>query len=319
GQQTMLGEVTGTTGANTVTNAAVIGKVLTGFASTTGAINAFDSILAFANKTTGNLSALTTVVGAPSNLNMSSQIVKRDGGGNFTAGTITASLNGNALTVTTNANMNGEVMSIGNTTTVTNAAVIGKVLTGFTSTTGTITASDSILSAVQKLYGNSTGPLTCTTLTASGAATLNGGLNVTSGKFCVSANGGFSAPTAQGSYISWNRTGSLGMTSFMNQQGGGTGGFEWLNYNNSNVLSPSTPVMTLDSQSNLSLPGLYTRLGGTSITVPTSTTSNNCVQFLQLNAGNGAFAVEISVVVSSNSFSESAIYTVPIQFGATGG
>ncbi|MDR3561668.1 MAG: hypothetical protein P4N59_09560 [Negativicutes bacterium] len=105
----------------------------------------------------------------------------------------------------------------------------------------------------------------------------------------------------------------------MNQQSTGTGGFEWLNYNSSNVLIFSTPVMTLDRLSNMTLPGANTILGGTSITVPTSTTASNCVQFLQLNAGNGAYTAEFSVAVSSVSFSESAIYTVPIQFGATGG
>ena len=38
--------------------------------------------------------------------------------------------------------------------TVTNAAVIGKVLTGFTSATGALSATDSVLGAIQKLDGN---------------------------------------------------------------------------------------------------------------------------------------------------------------------
>jgi hypothetical protein len=56
--------------------------------------------------------------------------------------------------VTTNANLTGEVTSTGNATTLTNSAVIGKVLTGFTSGAGTISATDNILEAVQKLNGN---------------------------------------------------------------------------------------------------------------------------------------------------------------------
>ncbi|WP_291869639.1 DUF2793 domain-containing protein [Bradyrhizobium sp.] len=56
--------------------------------------------------------------------------------------------------VTTNANLTGDVTSVGNATTLTNAPVIAKVLTGFASSTGTVTATDSILTAVQKLYGN---------------------------------------------------------------------------------------------------------------------------------------------------------------------
>lgn len=59
-----------------------------------------------------------------------------------------------AGTVTTNANLTGEVTSIGNATTVTNAAVIAKVLTGYVSGAGTVSATDSILSAIQKLNGN---------------------------------------------------------------------------------------------------------------------------------------------------------------------
>jgi len=56
--------------------------------------------------------------------------------------------------VLTNADLTGEVTSTGNVTTVTNSAVIGKVLTGYSSGAGTITASDNILQAIQKLDGN---------------------------------------------------------------------------------------------------------------------------------------------------------------------
>jgi hypothetical protein len=61
---------------------------------------------------------------------------------------------GNAATVTTNANLTGDVTSVGNTTTLTNAPVIAKVLTGYTSGAGTVAATDTILQAVQKLNGN---------------------------------------------------------------------------------------------------------------------------------------------------------------------
>jgi hypothetical protein len=57
-------------------------------------------------------------------------------------------------THTTNANLTGDVTSNGNTTTLTNAPVIAKVLTGYTSGAGTVAATDSILQAIQKLNGN---------------------------------------------------------------------------------------------------------------------------------------------------------------------
>jgi hypothetical protein len=68
--------------------------------------------------------------------------------------------------VTTNANLTGDVTSVGNATTLTNAPVIAKVLTGYTSGAGTVAATDSILQAIQKLNGNDatnanlTGPIT---------------------------------------------------------------------------------------------------------------------------------------------------------------
>jgi len=80
----------------------------------------------------------------------------------LTAGTVTTNANltggvtsvGNAATVVTNANLTGDVTSVGNATTLTNAPVIAKVLTGYTSGAGTVAATDSILQAIQKLNGN---------------------------------------------------------------------------------------------------------------------------------------------------------------------
>lgn len=62
---------------------------------------------------------------------------------------------GNASNIATDVAMSGEA-SIANTGAVTlsNAAVIAKVLTGYVSGAGTISAADSILSAIQKLNGN---------------------------------------------------------------------------------------------------------------------------------------------------------------------
>lgn len=62
------------------------------------------------------------LLGTATNSNTPSTLVQRDGSGNFSAGTITASLtgniSGNAATVTTNANLTGPITSTGNSTTV---------------------------------------------------------------------------------------------------------------------------------------------------------------------------------------------------------
>ena len=73
----------------------------------------------------------------------------------MTATNITGTAAGlTAGNVTTNANLTGDVTSVGNATTLTNAPVIAKVLTGYVSGAGTVAATDSILQAIQKLNGN---------------------------------------------------------------------------------------------------------------------------------------------------------------------
>lgn len=62
---------------------------------------------------------------------------------------------GNGSNIATAVSMSGEAsISNAGAVTLSNAAVIGKVLTGYVSGAGTITASDTILSAIQKLNGN---------------------------------------------------------------------------------------------------------------------------------------------------------------------
>ena len=93
--------------------------------------------------------------------------------GTLAALTVTApiagSITGNAATATTadtvtNPNLTGEVTTSGLTATVANSAVIGKVLTGYTSGAGTVAATDTILQAIQKLNGNAGGAAAAGTL-----------------------------------------------------------------------------------------------------------------------------------------------------------
>jgi hypothetical protein len=84
--------------------------------------------------------------------------------------------------VTTNANLTGDVTSVGNATTLTNAPVIAKVLTGYVSGAGTVSAADSILAAIQKLNGNDAlkAPLASPGLTGTPTApTASPGTNTT--------------------------------------------------------------------------------------------------------------------------------------------
>ncbi len=94
----------------------------------------------------------------------------------------TGKLTGTATAVPVNLTLTGEATGSGTTTiavTLTNSAVIGKVLTGYVSGAGTVAATDSILQAIQKLNGNQaalvTGVSSVNSLT--GAVPLTGTVN----------------------------------------------------------------------------------------------------------------------------------------------
>jgi hypothetical protein len=67
---------------------------------------------------------------------------------------ISGSINGNSSTVTTIPALSGEVSNTGNAVTLNNSAVISKVLDGFSSNAGTVSATDSLLQSINKLDGN---------------------------------------------------------------------------------------------------------------------------------------------------------------------
>lgn len=98
------------------------------------------------------------------------------------------------------------------------------------------------------LMGPGTGSTASTAIVgtngASNALTVNGG-SIASTKQST----GFLTPSGQGAYMGWNRS-STGVTCFYNQLGGGTGGWEWVGYNSSNV---STGVCMTLSQSTSAL------------------------------------------------------------------
>ena len=167
---TLSGEAsgTGTTSISvTLANSAVIAKVLTGYVSGAGTISATDTILGAIQKLNGNIGALTTGV---------SSVFGRTGAVTATSGDYTT------LLVTENTNLY-----------FTNARAIASTLTGYTSGAGTVSATDTILQAIQKLNGNTsalvTGVSSVNSLT--GAVALTG----TTNQIAISGANVFSIPS----------------------------------------------------------------------------------------------------------------------------
>ncbi|WP_374505086.1 hypothetical protein [Flavobacterium sp.] len=164
GKVQLAGDLGGTAAAPTITNAAVIGKVLTGYTSTAGTITATDNIVTAIGKLNGN-DALKAPIAGPVFTGDAQATTAAVGDSDTSVATTafvaTAVTNGVAAGAPDATNLvKGKVQLAGDlggtaaAPTITNAAVIGKVLTGYTSTAGTITATDNIVTAIGKLNGN---------------------------------------------------------------------------------------------------------------------------------------------------------------------
>ncbi len=132
---TQTGLLAGLNGALTVaTDVDVTSKLLTNFASAPGTVSSTDSILSAIGKLDGNQTANTTTVNAA------------NGFGSATGPDLT-------LTTTQTGLLAG---SGGALTLATDVDVTSKLLTNLSSVSGTVTSSDSILSAIGKLNANVT-------------------------------------------------------------------------------------------------------------------------------------------------------------------
>lgn len=157
------------------------------------------------------------------------------------------------------------VNTTGNQSTTGNAATATKLATarsingvGFDGTANITIADDTKLPLTG---GTLTGGLTAPNLTATGSikATTCG----------VTGMGNYS-PTGQGAYLSWNRNDGGGRTDFINNRGGGAGGFDWWNGNESSY----TQVMSLDQNGVLNAIGGFSGNAATATKLQTARTIN---------------------------------------------
>lgn len=262
------------TGAVTLSNAAVIAKILTGYVSGAGTISASDSLLSAIQKLNGNTAALITGV---------SSVFGRTG----TVIAISGDYNTSLVTEVTNLYF-------------TNARAIASLLTSYTSGAGTISSSDSILSAIQKLNGNIgalvTGVSSVNSLT--GAVALTG----TANRITISAANvfdiGTSVITLTGSQALSNKTGLIS---------------QWAN--DSGYLSSLTGALLIaNNLSDLANAGTArTNLGATTVGSNLFTLTNpSAITFLRLNADNSVSALSASAFRTAIGAGAGSVLTISI-------
>ncbi|MCO8114596.1 hypothetical protein NI465_10470, partial [Acinetobacter lwoffii] len=230
--------------------------------------------------------------------------------GTVTAPTFNGALNGNAATATklqtartiggvsfdgtANINLPG-VNTTGNQSTTGNAATATKLATarsingvGFDGTAN-ITIEDN--TKLPLTGGTLTGGLTAPNLTTTGsikAITLH------------ATGAGDYSPSDQGAYLSWNRNVGLGKTDFINNRGGGAGGFDWWNGNESSY----TQVMSLDQSGVLSTKGGFNGNASTATKLATART----ISLIGDGAGSASFdgSANTSINLTLNDVNNSA-------------
>lgn len=171
----LTGDVTGTQSTTAISAATVTGKLITGFVSGAGTVAATDTILQAFNKLNGNV-ALKAPIASPT----FTGTVTGTFSGNLT-GNVTGNTSGSAASFT--GSLVGDVTGTQGVTVISAATVTGKLLTGFVSAAGTVTASDSILTAFNKINGNDAlkAPLASPTFT--------GDINSSTGNILISTIG----------------------------------------------------------------------------------------------------------------------------------
>lgn len=148
--------------AATVSNAAVIAKVLTGYVSGAGTVAATDTILQAIQKLNGNIAGFSSSHNSLSglqggttseyyHLTSAEHTIATQAATNSLAGYLSAADHTSFAGGVTTANAALPTASF------TAAAVTGKLITGFVSGAGTVAATDTILQAINKLDGNMAG------------------------------------------------------------------------------------------------------------------------------------------------------------------
>lgn len=160
------------------------------------------------------------------------------------------------------------------------------------------------------LDGTGSGGVNCGgALTVNGIVTMRSNANVTgnlgvsgtasvTGGTMMASSSAINIGASQGAYCAWNEGSGSGMTSFINNQGGGGGGFIWRNINQNNTAE--TMRMTLDGAGNLTVPNTIQTSQWISATGGQSKTVTNFGYLNQGGAGQSPGQNTTSVSIYAN-------------------
>lgn len=196
-----------------------------------------------------NIHSAELAANAATSSNTNSTIVKRDGSGNFSAGTITAALSGNATTSTTfTGNLTGDVTSTGMSTTV--ASVGGSSASNVHSAELLANAATDSNTSSAIVKRDSSGNFSAGTITASLTGTASDNTTYTPNNHGVVVSSSTNAMSVVAPDSS---------TTKVLKSGGSTADPSWLAYDNANT---SSTLVFRDSSGNFSAGTITAALTG---------------------------------------------------------
>jgi Chaperone of endosialidase len=319
-----------------------------GTSSTTGTVT---SITAGTYLTGGTITTSGTIAVDATSANTASKVVARDGSGNFSAGTITATLSGNASTATTATNLAGGAFGSfpyqvsANTTTFVPGGSSGDVLiygvvpgfapastlTGLNASnisTGTLanarTTASSTLIPSSIVARDASGNFTAGTITAA----LNGNASTaTSASTATNATNATNATTATNSIlasVATSATASAFKVPFANTTAS-TSGFYGL-------LQDSEATFTYNPSTNTLTAGTFSgTLAGNALTATSATTAATLLTARTINgvSFNGSANITITATATNaltlgtgltgSSYNGSGAVTATVSYGTTAG